>query len=177
MALRRTRSARRRPRRRFLWANAVVWNGTLAANTVDSAVTPLGSFETDLGGDLVGWRIDRIIGNGWVSLNTTANAETDVAYAAALFIDDNTQGAIQGTGSDPKRFLWHRQGSVYTPAAITTAEHLTHASVDRFQFDVKARRVFRSIDDVFRATFQNTAAATYSLRYNLFIHVLLSKAA
>lgn len=171
---RRAFAGRRRAKRQTTWANHG-FNATVAAATL-STQTPLGDFETDLGGDLFGWTVMRTLITGTVCFDTTANAEFTGPYALGIYVSKDAEAtSLLVNGSDPRDFLWYHRSRLYTPAAITAGNHLSTASCHTLNFDIRARRRFTEVDDVLQWTVHNGTSATAAIRFNVSMHMLLAR--
>ena len=179
MTMPRRRFVRRRAFRRapriYEWGS-FLYSATVNANTTVSDQVVTADLETDLGGDLIGWRLERVVLNGLVHQNTTANAEATTPYAISMYHRDAAISTAESDGHDSYSNVFFRRGVLYSPAAITAAGHVTGSAMERFSADIRARRIWSSVNQHLRLNVNNLTAVTFSLGFRIGIHYLVSKA-
>jgi len=178
MAFRRTRrpAFRRGPRKTYEWCH-YEYSENLNANTIGTAGAPLSGFESAIGADIIGWRIERILINGLVALTAGSAAEATPApsWQAYLYIDNGTATSSIGNGPWRGNTLWLRSGHLYAASALNTGNAPGPSGMERFSLDLKSRRRFREYDDVLRLFTANTTATDDEVYINLAMDFLLSK--
>lgn len=176
------RSFRSRPpvrarRRKTVWAREAFTGTAIAADTLTTGLQPLSQLENQLGGDLVGATILRIVGSLTVCLTGSGNAVAE-AFTCGFLVGELPPADYGATHPDPRVsstdrmaswMLWHREYLI--PNGLGSDIPVSR----QWNFDTKVRRVLRQPADALQVSVAwGSSATTATVSYDLTTSILVA---